>query len=723
MTKISVFKGFKGSPHTSIGIITIDDFLNGIKQGKWKDEVEQVRTEENKEKRSSIKRGLTSVTIGGIFKERLQDSLIEHSGFICVDIDKYNDKSALLSDPYTYALFHSTSGSGLAVIVKINKEKHKESYTWLSNYYFKKYGISVDEAPKNVASLRFVSYDPDLFLNTRSLQSKTKVDKISRPRSLPIVYGTETVDSLVQQVIDKHINLAESYDEYLALGFSLANGFSEKGRSYFHAICSISDKYDSQQADKQFDVCLKKAANNGITVGTFYYMLKQNGIELPKENQKAVRIAALAKKNGRTKEGVVMHLQQLEGLEKHQAEMVANDVFDRSDIDLSKVASDPDNLIQSMIEWIGMNHPARLNEITRKIEENGTEIGRERFNTIYLRMRMAFNSKEITKDLLESILYSDTIPTFNPITEYFNKNSWRNSSGNIDRLVATIRTDTPNAHVFIRKWLISMIAAYEYKPVRSVLALVGGQNTGKTYWFRHLLPASLQKYYSESKLDAGKDDEMLMTQKWIVMDDEMGGKSKQDEKRFKELTSKQVFSLRAPYARHNEDYNRLAILCGTSNDTDIVNDPTGNTRIFPINVLSINHEAYNEVDKDELLMEIYRAYNSGAEWELTRDEFADLSSLTTDFETIPFERELILEYFAPKTAAGYVEYLTSTKIKDYIESNSKQRILNLKRFSIELKNVFGIPIQKKINGRPQRVYACIKVSGNTQNTENDNIPF
>ena len=138
--------------------------------------------------------------------------------------------------------------------------------------------------------------------------------------------------------------------------------------------------------------------------------------------------------------------------------------------------------------------------------------------------------------------------------------------------------------------------------MRSVLALTGGQNTGKTEWFRRLLPPKIKKYYAESKLDSGKDDELLMCQKLIVMDDEMGGKSKQDEKRFKELTSKQVFSLRAPYARANEDFNRLALLCGTSNDPQIVNDPTGNTRILPIEVDFINHSEYNEIDKEELFM-------------------------------------------------------------------------------------------------------------------------
>src|SRR5690606_8591490 len=120
------------------------------------------------------------------------------------------------------------------------------------------------------------------------------------------------------------------------------------------------------------------------------------------------------------------------------------------------------------------------------------------------------------------------------------------------------------------------------------------QGTGKTEFFRRLLPPELRQYYAESKLDAGKDDAILMTQKLIIMDDEMGGKSKKESKHLKELTSKQVFTLREPYGRMNVDLQRLAVLCGTTNDLEILND-LHNRRQIPIEVYGIDHEAYNAI--------------------------------------------------------------------------------------------------------------------------------
>ena len=102
-----------------------------------------------------------------------------------------------------------------------------------------------------------------------------------------------------------------------------------------------------------------------------------------------------------------------------------------------------------------------------------------------------------------------------------------------------------------------------------------------------------------------------MTENLIIMDDELGGKSKQDNMKLKNITSKQYFSLRRPYGDHNESILRLAVLCGTSNQLEILSDATGNRRIIPIEVLNINKVLYNSIDKKELFMEAFKLYKKG----------------------------------------------------------------------------------------------------------------
>lgn len=685
------------------------DFLNGVKFGKWSSVIEPIMAEKDKAKRSALKRNVPSVTVAGVFRERKASMLIEHSGYMAIDIDSFTDRTELLSDPYTYALFHSASATGLVVIVKVNPEKHTESYNWISEYYFKNFGIAVDEAPKSVASLRYVSFDPDLFINERSRKSGVKaIQKPKHNQSIPIVLPDNIAAEMCQEAVSIGADIAPDYASYFKLGLSLAAGFGEGGRSMFHLLCSVSDKYNHGQAEKKYNECLRVYPRSGVSVGSFYWMLKQQGIHPPRESQKPVQIAVLGKQSGRTREGITQQLVQMEGMNAVDAGKIVDEVMKRPDMTLKVVSTDPEDLIQNTVQFIQQNHPIRKNAITGMLEENGSEVKKERLNTIYLRARSVFNSKEVNYDLIERIIFSEFTPDFNPISEYIDANCHRKSSGNIDALISTINTDSSGADVFIRKWILGWIAAIDGNPVRSVLCLTGGQNSGKTEWFRRLPPVKLRKYYAESKLDAGKDDDILMCQKLWVMDDEMGGKSKQDEKRLKELTSKSMFSLRAPYGRHNEDFKRLAVLCGTSNDDSIINDPTGNTRILPIRVLSIDHDAYNAIDKDELFMEAYRAYHDGEEWQLNKEEMAMLDEAGKDFEAIPYERELITKFFTKPKAGLYSDWLTSTEIKDVIETRTRQKIMSLRKLGLELRSLFGDSKSKYVDGVSLKRYEVVR---------------
>lgn len=716
--KISLYNS--PSDTTPKSTITVDKFLHGIRYGEWKAEVEKARSFASKEERDNFKKTLPAVTISGVFSTRKEANLISHSGFICVDIDSQEvDRSTLAADPFTYALFYSISGKGVAILVKINPDKHKESYQYLQKYYFEKYGVVVDPAPKNVASCRIISYDPEVFVNPGAKPSKFLEWKLPKVQSLPVVFSQDELTSIVRSVIEKGIDLAPDYLSYLQLAFALSSHLGESGRQHFHTLCQLNSKYSHDQADRQYTYCLKSPkTSKGIGIGTFYHMVKSAGIDLPKQDSRTIQIAAIGKKSGRTKEAVAIQLHEINMVPKDQAERIATEVFSRPDISLKTLASDPEHLIESLVQWMNMNHPMKKNCISERIENNTGYITGEKINTIYLQARSAFNTPQINKDLIESIIYSDFTPTYNPFEQFYQKNASLNSSGHISDLIASVSTPTSMAATFIRKWLISLHAAIDGHPVRTMLVLVGPQFNGKTEFFRNILPRSLQSYYAESKLDRGKDDELLMCQKIIVMDDEMGGKSKQDEKRLKELTSKNTFSLRAAYRRDNQDYKRLAVLCGTSNPTEIMNDPTGNTRILPVYVQEINFNGYNSVDKDALFMESYRAYMDGEVWQLTKEDLEPLNEISSDFSSTAFEREMILQFFRQ----GNSDSLTATEIKNEIEINSKQQIRNMTRFGIELRKLFGDPKSVKRNGIPMKCYSLTKINASFPRN-NDEPPF
>jgi len=369
-----------------------------------------------------------------------------------------------------------------------------------------------------------------------------------------------------------------------------------------------------------------------------------------------------------------------------------------------------ESVVPGIKEFIDNNYNLRYNVITRTVERDGVPVNDLDLNSIFIAVKT--NCNNATKDLVLSLIYSDSTKQYNPFLEFFTDNINETlGTENLDNLIASIDTDTPGYDMFIRKWLVSLIASIHGKHSPLMLILCGGQNTGKTEWFRRLLPTVLLPYYAESKLDGDKDSDILMTKKIIILDDEFGGKNKQESKKLKEMTSKQTFSIREPYGRVSVDLMRLAMLCGTTNDLQVLNDPTGNRRMLPIHVLGINHDLYNSINKSELFMELYNLYCSGYNYHLTKDEIKLLNQSTGEFQASCMEEELVCKYYAlPDESSTQVSEVTSADIISHIKQWSSI-LLSPTKLGLVLKKLgFEQRIVRKGNNSTQRIYRVVKLN-------------
>lgn len=53
----------------------------------------------------------------------------------------------------------------------------------------------------------------------------------------------QDLERLVAAIEKQGANVAPTYQEYMPLAFAIANDCGEAGRSLFHRICRISEKY------------------------------------------------------------------------------------------------------------------------------------------------------------------------------------------------------------------------------------------------------------------------------------------------------------------------------------------------------------------------------------------------------------------------------------------------------------------------------------------------
>lgn len=699
MPDISVFDSVDSIDHPESMPLAV--YLDEVKNGRWEDMTLNIRQIGDKKRRDTMKKYLPSVTFSGLFSKRKDDCLIQHSGVICIDIDDLNEdtdsiKELLISDRYVYSCFTSVSGNGLRVLFRINGAKHRESYYGISDYLRRIYGLITD--PQSMVPSRsfYVTYDPFLYISKNHVPMFTDYPKekpVQKPENF--AYAEDDFKKIIDQISQRKINLCEDYQDWLKIGFAFADKFGEDGREYYHLISSMSEKYNQAQCDKQYRYCVKHKLSfrKVATIATFYWYCKQAGVQITSERtQKVRKMVITGKSAGLRKEQIIENIKKFENIDG--VDQLVSDIFD------STIEGAPgESLLDQLEIYINNNYILKRNEITRYIERfpDKTSLQQKDFNTIFVAAKKVL--KGIDYQLMDRLILSDFIPTYNPLIEFFESlgGTWNNiplgassqennkfESPLIDKLAKTIENDNPSyTAYFLRKWLVSVVSAAFKIHSPLVFVLLGRQNTGKTEWFRRLLPSDIKRYYAESKLDAGKDDDILMTQKLIIMDDEMSGKSKREIDRLKELTSKQYFSLREPYGRSNVDLLRIAVLCGTSNFEEVLSDPTGNRRIIPVTAWNINKELYNTIDKKELMKEAYELFNAGFDWRIISKQDIDYLNINDNrYEIISLEGQLIEKYFMPSEH----EYMTASEIKVDLEFLTNQRLI-LDRLGKQMKKL------------------------------------
>lgn len=236
--KISVFKDLlktKDVPY----IVDLDKIIQRIKNGKAKDIVDLVRQAPNKKEADKIKSTLHCILFAGEFSERNGNGLVEHSGLMCVDFDKYPSTEAMLEhfeilkqNKHFVLLFVSPSGFGYKGVVKIpvaTKETHPKYFTaFQKEFDFDHW----DKSCSNVDRVCYESYDPNIYVNYDA--------EIFEPNLIDVGYSVSEKSPLIPITDeDKIIEKIMAFDwkkefvegERNSFVFDLAGMFCEYGVS------------------------------------------------------------------------------------------------------------------------------------------------------------------------------------------------------------------------------------------------------------------------------------------------------------------------------------------------------------------------------------------------------------------------------------------------------------------------------------------------------------
>lgn len=163
------------------------------------------------------------------------------------------------------------------------------------------------------------------------------------------------------------------------------------------------------------------------------------------------------------------------------------------------------------------------------------------------------------------------------------------------------------------------MAARIYRPgcqLDNMVVLEGSQGIGKT----RALRAIGGPWYTEAHESVTSKDFFLSLHGRLLVElAELDSFSKAEVTRIKQVVTCTTDRFRAPYARGAQDYPRMSIFVGSTNESHYLRDNTGARRFWPLRCGSIDHDLIVNT-RDQLFAEAVAKFKSGEAWHLMPSE-------------------------------------------------------------------------------------------------------
>lgn len=673
MQSVSVFPNITTVDN---GVSTpIDIALARIQNGYYQDAVLPLRAIQDKEQRTIAKRNLPYMTVSGIFTHRSESGLKEASNLIAIDIDDIDPeavKKMLRYDKYVFAAFVSCSGRGVCVLFKIDHRDHTILFNGIQQYLFEQYQIVVDPSGKDMSRPRYVSFDPGMFTNYACAEFKQHPKKIysgKEPKELKhdVVFVPSDFDYILKQLSDNGADITDTYQRWLHIGFALADKFGEGGRQYYHRVSGVSGKYSASSCDRQFDNCLK-AGKSGITIATFYYLCRESGIQTVSDEVRDITKLAAGHKAGKsTIDGSVKTI--IERSDYKDADLVRDIVTQVFEKNVFVSDASPIDAAKIYVR----NKDIRFNELLAQLEIGGTQMNDRQYNSLLLELVNNIRDLDLAKAKL--VIGSNDVPAYHPIKDFLNQHKDDAKAGTIKELASTIKSTLPPWKVekYLTKFLVGLFASLLSDDESHIMPILAGKpGTGKSYFLKRLLPKELLKYFVFKALVAPgqdsikKDLNILFAESWLVVWDDMPELNERYSAEMRSVLSSGFTKERQAYGRFAELRKRICAFAGTSNKTQLIVDPELNRRIIVIEVLSIDQDKYNQLDKVGYLMEAYQLYRAGYNYRILDEDIQVLGEDMKKFAVVSELDNTLQNVFrqATQEEINYSQclFLTSTQI-------------------------------------------------------------
>ena len=575
----------------------------------------------------------------------------EWKAFVAKELNILKRKA--IADPHTLLCYITMSGNGLRVIftyeiapefsgvpkdeeeVKKFEAYYQQAFYAGNAYYEKLLGAKADMQCKNITRLSGLAHDPEVFLRPQSEVIPFTAEEISTAATAYVKQSKE----------DKQMQRIQTYFDTL-IAPQLAKAKIEfRSGSHNDYVMRVGYKL----AERRFS---KKIA--------LRWAMQKFGKDYPDTEQVINSCFANASPHGKQGGGG----------------------DNRGD---SKTAT-----VEEIKSFLDGHISLRFNEITSRVEYEipADNTDTHRFMPVNDRIvnslwsQMSTITRVNIQDMYR-VIESDYVPVFNPFKEYLNNLSKPGEQDYIRELAQTVRVKGGEQeqklwHLYLKKWLVGMVASWISEDVVNnvILVLIGEQGAYKTTWFNYLLPPPLKQYFY-TKTNANrmsKDDILTLAQYALVCCEELDTMRPAELNQLKAAVTMPSIDERAAYAHYHEHRKHIASFCGTGNNTQFLSDPTGNRRWLPFEVDSILSPREHPFHYEGIYAQALSLYTSGFQYWFTKEEIQELNRHNKQFETPHLEHELVDLYFRRPIDSELGEFISVARALQMISNGISQKL-------------------------------------------------
>ena len=247
------------------------------------------------------------------------------------------------------------------------------------------------------------------------------------------------------------------------------------------------------------------------------------------------------------------------------------------------------------------------------------------------------------------------IEQYDPVNQWLDGLPRWDGVDRISELAKRVPTDQPHWPMYLRYWLVGMVAQWresDRQLTGNALTplLIGRQGCGKTRFCKILLPPELRDYYNDKINFKNEFDlNIALTSFALINIDEFDKTTNSQQIVLKYLLSSADVKFRPPYGKTIRQYRRYTSFIGTTNQMKPLVDPTGSRRFVCVGVTG-NIDFEDSLEHEQIFAQALHLFNSGARYWLNDSEIAMLIKENEPYQRLNDLVEMIGETFANPTS-------------------------------------------------------------------------